>query len=390
MIWEEINLDWVKQLNIAIRYIEDHLTGTIEYDELAKMLCCSTYQFQRMFAFMNNVPLSEYIRRRKLSLAVADIQKGERVIDIALKYGYSSPTAFSRAFQCLHGITPSEARKKGTLLKTYPPISFKLTITGTEELTYRIEERSAFEVAGVSMLLDKSLEKNFCTVPQFWDNAVQDGTLAKLNSLDKGEVCDLLGISVCGDYETWKYYIAVATSETAKFEFGKLIIPASKWAIFSGKGTNVSLQDLERRVITEWLPFSGFEYGNAPDFENDVQTVWNVITDVKNYIWRTDLSKTEIISDKQFIEYTKNGYATTFTITLFEPYKRWEFDVENSNIKGHWIGIFTQKGEKTEIDFTEDVTAKKVLMKPFVKAYLKKQQAKYVKDLARKLKGNYE
>ena len=85
-------------------------------------------------------------------------------------------------------------------------------------------------------------------------------------------------------------------------------------------------------------------------FENDVQTVWNVITDVKNYIWRTDLSKTEIISDKQFIEYTKNGYATTFTITLFEPYKRWEFDVENSNIKGHWIGIFTQKGEKTEID----------------------------------------
>ena len=102
-------------------------------------------------------------------------------------------------------------------------------------------------------------------------------------------------------------------------------------------------------------------------FENDVQTVWNVITDVKNYIWRTDLSKTEIISDKQFIEYTKNGYATTFTITLFEPYKRWEFDMENSNIKGHWIGIFTQKGEKTEIDFTEDVTAKKVLMKPFVR-----------------------
>ena len=211
-------MDWVKQLNIAIRYIEEHLTGTIEYDELAKILCCSTYQFQRMFAFMNDVPLSEYIRRRKLSLAVADIQNGERVIDVALKYGYSSPTAFSRAFQGLHGITPSEARKKGTLLKTYPPISFKLTITGTEELTYRIEERSAFEVAGISMLLDKSLEKNFCTVPQFWDNAVQDGTLTRLNSIDKGEFCDLLGISVCGDYKTWKYYIAVATSETAKLE----------------------------------------------------------------------------------------------------------------------------------------------------------------------------
>ena len=125
-------------------------------------------------------------------------------------------------------------------------------------------------------------------------------------------------------------------------------------------------------------------------FANDVQTVWNIVTDVKNYIWRTDLSKTEIISDKQFIEYTKDGYITTFTTTRFEPYKRWEFDMENGNMKGHWIGILTQKGEKTEVDFTEDVTAKKVIMKPFVKAYLKKQQAMYVKDLARELKGNYE
>ena len=123
----------------------------------------------------------------------------------------------------------------------------------------------------------------------------------------------------------------------------------------------------------------------------DIHKVWDIVFAVEKYSeWRSDLSKTEIINEKQFIEYTKDGYATTFSITTIEPYKRWEFDMENSNIKGHWIGIFTQKGEKTEIDFTEDVTAKKVLMKPFVKAYLKKQQARYVKDLARKLKGNYE
>ena len=120
-------------------------------------------------------------------------------------------------------------------------------------------------------------------------------------------------------------------------------------------------------------------------FENDVQTVWNVITDVKNYIWRTDLSKTEIISDKQFIEYTKNGYATTFTITLFEPYKRWEFDMENSNMSGHWIGVFTAKGNETQIDFTENVTPKKWFMKPFVKLYLKKQQTQFVLDLKKAL-----
>lgn len=122
-------------------------------------------------------------------------------------------------------------------------------------------------------------------------------------------------------------------------------------------------------------------------FANDVQTVWNVVTDVKNYVWRTDLSKTEVVSDRQFIEYTRDGYFTAFTTTLFEPCSRWEFDMENDNMKGHWIGIFTQKGEETEVDFTEDVTAKKVLMRPFVKAYLKKQQAMYVEDLARELKN---
>ena len=122
-------------------------------------------------------------------------------------------------------------------------------------------------------------------------------------------------------------------------------------------------------------------------FANDVQTVWNVVTDVKNYVWRTDLSKTEVVSDRQFIEYTRDGYTTAFTTTIFEPCSRWEFDMENDNMKGHWIGIFTQKGEETEVDFTEDVTAKKVLMRPFVKAYLKKQQAMYVEDLARELKN---
>ncbi len=264
-------MDWIKQLNIAIGYIEEHLTDTIEYEELAKLLCCSTYQFQRMFAFMNEVPLSEYIRRRKLSLAIADIQKGERIVDVALKYGYSSPTAFSRAFQTLHGITPSEARKNGTLLKTYPPISFKLTITGTEKLTYRIENLSAFEIAGISMLLDRTLENNFNTVPQFWDNAAKNGTLEQLASLNKGVFDDLLGISVCGDNKTWRYYIAVSISKKENHKFERLTIPSSKWVVFSGKGTNISLQDLERRVITEWLPFSGFEYGDAPDIERYIR-----------------------------------------------------------------------------------------------------------------------
>ena len=114
----------------------------------------------------------------------------------------------------------------------------------------------------------------------------------------------------------------------------------------------------------------------------ELQKVWDLVLDIENYgAWRSDLSKTEIISDKQFIEYTKDGYPTTFTVTLVEPYRRWEFDMENSNMKGHWIGIFTAKADETEIDFTECVEAKKLLMKPFVKSYLKKQQIQFVADI---------
>ena len=118
--------------------------------------------------------------------------------------------------------------------------------------------------------------------------------------------------------------------------------------------------------------------------DSNIHKVWETVLAVDKYTqWRSDLSKTEVINEEQFIEYTKNGYPTTFTITVVEPHKRWELDMENSNMKGHWVGIFTSIDDKTEIDFTEQVTAKKFFMKPFVKSYLKKQQAQFVMDLKR-------
>ena len=121
---------------------------------------------------------------------------------------------------------------------------------------------------------------------------------------------------------------------------------------------------------------------------SDLRKVWDFVLDIENYdTWRSDLGKTEIISEKQFIEYTKDGYSTTFTVTKEDPYRRWEFDMENSNMKGHWIGVFTDKGSETEIDFTECVEAKKIFMKPFVKLYLKKQQAQFVADMRNALGG---
>ncbi|WP_294143878.1 SRPBCC family protein [uncultured Clostridium sp.] len=120
-------------------------------------------------------------------------------------------------------------------------------------------------------------------------------------------------------------------------------------------------------------------------FSASVQDVWDIVTSLENYQWRSDLGKIEKLNEKQFVEYTKDGFSTTFTITVSQPYKRWEFDIENSNMKGHWTGIFAEKDGQAEMIFTEDVTAKKVIMKPFVKAFLKKQQTQYVSDLKKAL-----
>lgn len=262
-------MEWIERLNKAINYIEEHITEEINYDELAQIACCSTYHFQRMFAYMAGVPLSEYIRRRRMSLAAVDLQSGgDKIIDVGLKYGYSSPTAFNRAFQKVHGITPSAAKKGGISIKSYPPISFKITVKGVEEMNYRIEERAAFRIVGISHPLHKEIEKNFSTVPQMWQEAAMNGTVEKLAALMNGQPMGVLGVSVCNDEEEWRYYIAVASSaEIGQSSFEEYIIPAGTWAIFSGTGTGASIQELEQRIVTEWLPTSGYEYANAPDIE---------------------------------------------------------------------------------------------------------------------------
>lgn len=124
-------------------------------------------------------------------------------------------------------------------------------------------------------------------------------------------------------------------------------------------------------------------------FHSDIQRVWDAVLDVGHYAaWRGDLSKTEVLDETRFVEYTKEGYPTTFTVTAVEPCKRWEFDMENSNMKGHWTGLFTAKDDGVEVEFTECVTAKKFFMKPFVRSFLKKQQVRFIADLQKALDGD--
>ncbi len=266
---EDKFMEWIERLNEAMNYIEEHLTDEMDYEELAKVAGCSTYHFQRMFAYMANVSLSEYIRRRKMSLAAVDLQGGDaKIIDVALKYGYHSPTAFNRAFQSVHGIAPSLVRSEGVSVKSFTPMKFKMTVKGVEEMNYRIEKKEALRIVGVSRPLYKEIEKNFAIVPKMWQDVAVDGTIPRLAGMMDTPLKGVLGVSVCNAEEEWKYFIAVASSMDAEDTLEEYTIPSFTWAIFTGEGVcPQAIQELEQRIVTEWLPTSGYEYDNGPDVE---------------------------------------------------------------------------------------------------------------------------
>ncbi|MNZ48814.1 Transposon Tn10 TetD protein [compost metagenome] len=262
-------MEWLELLNKALDYVEENLDGEIEYERAAQVACCSTYHFQRMFSYIAGVPLSEYIRRRRLTKAAFDLQSGLKVMEVALRCGYESPTAFNRAFQQMHGISPSAAQKEGTALKAYPRISFKISIKGAAEMEYRIVTKGSFRVVGFKKLLEKDVEESFRVVPQFWQEIAQKGQIAQLIPMIHQEPLGVLGVSACmDDLEKWEYYIGVASNAKVPDGMSEYVVPACTWAVFSGQGTRpFAIQELERRIITEWLPTSGYEYANAPDIE---------------------------------------------------------------------------------------------------------------------------
>ena len=262
-------MEWIERLNASLNYIEEHLSEVIEIDDLAQIACCSSYHYQRMFTYIAGIPLSEYLRRRRMSIAAVELQQSEiKIIDLALKYGYNSPTAFNRAFQSVHGIAPSAVRKAGCVVKTFPPISFRITVKGVEEMNYRIEKKEAFRIVGLSAPMKNNTEENFSVVPQLWGKAAQEGFIPKLASMMNTSIMGILGVSACFDNEQWKYFISVATSLPAEAPLEEYTVPAYTWAIFSGEGAcPQAIQESERRIVTEWLPTSGYEYDNGPDIE---------------------------------------------------------------------------------------------------------------------------
>lgn len=262
-------MEWLDKLNQSIRYIEDHLPSEIDYATAARIACCSTFHYQRMFSYLAGVSLAEYIRRRRMTLAALELQSSDaKVMDLALKYGYDSPTSFSRAFQNVHGVSPSQAKKTGEDLKAHLRMTFQISIKGDVEMNYKIERRKAFRIVGPKRHYRMDPEENARDIPLFWQDLFETGRFAKVCSLSNRQPPAVLGVSTCMDGESFDYYVAAQTDEKVPEAMEEFVVPESTWAIFRCIGPMpAAIQALQKRIITEWLPTSGYEYADAPDIE---------------------------------------------------------------------------------------------------------------------------
>jgi AraC family transcriptional regulator len=263
-------MDWLDHMNSAMEYVETHLSEAIHYDQVARIACCSTYHFQRMFSFITGVSLSEYIRRRRLTLAAFELQQGgSKVIDIALKYGYESPEAFSRSFKKMHGAMPKLARDKGVVLKAYPRLSFHISIRGDVEMNYKIEEKQAFEMFGVSTEIKVD---GFIEIPAFWTKCVSDGTVNRIRSAaGLGKEVQIHGIIYNKQSEIHSYMIGYFLPQSGLPKgFEKLNIPPQTYAIFPTgiyPDGQSGIHELWKRIWGEWFPTCNYEPENVPEFE---------------------------------------------------------------------------------------------------------------------------
>lgn len=290
-------MDLLKNMNNAMRYIEDNLTNEIDFKIVARIAHCSEYHFKRMFSFLAGITLSEYIRRRRLSLAAFELTNSIlKIIDIAVKYGYNSPDSFTRAFQNLHGVTPSEARNNGQQLKAFPPMTFQLSIRGGNEMNYRIEQKKAFNIVGIMKRVPIIFEGENPEITAMW-KSLDMGKIDQLKKLSNVEPKGMIQASTIfsdGRMEEkgeLDQYIGVATTEECPENFSKLEVPALTWAIFESTGSFPStLQETWGRIFSEWFPSSNYQVTEGPEILS-IKTQDLTSPSVKSEIWIPVLRK---------------------------------------------------------------------------------------------------
>ena len=260
-------MNWYERMNNAINYIEENLTGQVNFDVISKITCQSAVNFQRTFSIVTDITVNEYIRRRRMTLAAFEMQNSKiKVIDVAMKYGYESPEAFTRAFKEIHGISPMAARKEGIQLKSYPRLTFLLSVKGDVAMDYRIESKEAFKVYGMERIFTTENGKHLEDIPNFWLETIKNGQLEKLANSTNGtsNVHSICQYRETGE-NTFPYMLfAYETKESEKEGYTEVEVPSATWAIFrtpihTEAETSNELQRLIKRVYTDWLPTANYE-----------------------------------------------------------------------------------------------------------------------------------
>lgn len=228
-------------LQSAIDYIEVHLTEELDIQDVAARTFLSAFHFQRVFSSLCGIPLGEYIRRRRLTLAAQELAQGMKVIDTALKYGYDSPDSFARAFRRFHGVLPSQVHLPGTLLHAFSPIQIDLQKGGII-MEYKIIEKSAFTVVGYKKQF--SNETSYQEIPKWWDEMLAQKTAVM------GE----FGVCIDTDGKRFDYLIADLYRPWKPMPEGCIThtIPAGTWAVFPC--TLGTLQETNTKMWRDWLP----------------------------------------------------------------------------------------------------------------------------------------
>ncbi|MEZ4644829.1 MAG: AraC family transcriptional regulator [Chloroflexota bacterium] len=282
-------MDSLARMNKAMAYIEDNLADEIDMQQVEKLALCSQYHFRRMFSFLAGVSLSEYIRRRRLTLAAFELLHREvSVLDTAVKYGYHSPDAFTRAFQSLHGITPSEARTAGQPRKAYPRLTFQLTIKGVDEMNYRLETKDAFAIVGFMKRVKLIYEGVNPEIAAMWQS-LDAATITTLKALANVEPRGMISASTNFsegrlEGDELDHYIGVATTNAAPDNLARLEVPAYTWAVFTSVGPfPETLQNIWGRIYAEWFPTSGYEQVKGPEI------LWNEGKDVTSPTFHSEI-----------------------------------------------------------------------------------------------------
>lgn len=276
------------KMNTAIDYVENNITDELNLSKLAQLAECSTYNFQRMFSFIADISITEYVRRRRLTLAALELQSNDsKVIDIALKYGYESPVSFARAFQAMHGITPREAKKSNISLKAFPKMTFQIIIKGVNEMNYRIVKTEPFEVFGLEGIISTAGSADcFTHAGEIWKEYQSNGKYDQL-SVDAGEITplghetmfvkDMCHIHGLMNYKkindtTYGYMLCsfvTSGSKTAGYEVFE--VPATTWAVFpidlNNWDVGEAIAKANKMFYSEWLPTSEYEKADSAEFE---------------------------------------------------------------------------------------------------------------------------